>query len=105
MKDLLRRLLGLEWLLTGAAAPVLLFPTLRPAWTAAALGGLALWWLLRWALRREPWPVTPSTAHAPLRPDDPGGRLGFSFAELTLPGCGRAGVWASAVFRAVSDGG
>ncbi len=55
----LRRLLALEWLLAGAAAPVLIFPTLRPAWTAAALGTLALWWLMHWALRREPWPVTP----------------------------------------------
>ncbi|MBC7226452.1 MAG: O-antigen ligase family protein [Thermoflexales bacterium] len=55
----LRRALGLEWLVTGATAPVLLFPTLRPTWTATALGMLALWWLLRWALRREPWPLTP----------------------------------------------
>ncbi|MGB9777604.1 MAG: O-antigen ligase family protein [Anaerolineae bacterium] len=59
MRNSLRRLLGLEWLMVGAAAPLLLFPTVRPTWTAAALGVLALWWLLRWAVRGEPWPVTP----------------------------------------------
>ena len=59
MRGALCRLLALEWLVTGAAAPLLLFPTLRPTWTATALGVLALWWLLRWVLRREPWPVTP----------------------------------------------
>ena len=40
-------------------APLLLFPTFRPAWTAVALGGLALLWAARAVTRREPWPVTP----------------------------------------------
>ena len=42
-----------------AIAPLLLFPTFRPEWTAAALAGLGLLWLLRAIVRREPWPVTP----------------------------------------------
>ena len=52
-------LLGLEWLGVGIAAPFLLFPTVRPNWTTAALAMLATWWLLRWAVRGEPWPRTP----------------------------------------------
>ncbi len=55
----LYRMSGLEWLVVGAAAPLLVFPTLRPRWTAIALGVLAAMWLLRWLVRREPWPVTP----------------------------------------------
>ncbi len=55
----LNRVAGLEWLAVTVAAPLLLFPTLRPLWTAAALGGLVALWLLRWLIRREPWPVTP----------------------------------------------
>ncbi len=57
--DLLSRLLCMEWLVVLAAAPFLAFPTVRPRWTAGALAVLAVWWLLRWALRREPWPLTP----------------------------------------------
>ncbi len=45
-----------------AIAPLLLFPTFRPLWTAVALGGLALLWVLRAILRRETWPVTPFNA-------------------------------------------
>ncbi len=56
---LLRRLLALEWLAVLAAAPLLTFPTVRPHWTVAALVVLAAWWLLRWLVRREPWPLTP----------------------------------------------
>lgn len=42
-----------------AIAPLLLFPGFRPAWTAVALGGLALLWTARGLIRRETWPVTP----------------------------------------------
>jgi len=42
-----------------AIAPLLLFPGFRPAWTAGALGGLALLWILRALICRETWPVTP----------------------------------------------
>jgi putative inorganic carbon (HCO3(-)) transporter len=52
-------LIGLEWLAVAVVAPFLLFPTFRPLWTAGSLIALALLWLLRWLLRREPWPVTP----------------------------------------------
>lgn len=42
-----------------AIAPLLLFPGFRPAWTAVALGGLAILWILRALICRETWPVTP----------------------------------------------
>jgi putative inorganic carbon (HCO3(-)) transporter len=34
--------------MVALAAPLLLFPTFRPAWTAGVLAGLLLVWLLRW---------------------------------------------------------
>lgn len=43
----------------GVAAPLLLFPTVRPTWTAAALVGLAVVYGLRLLGRREAWPATP----------------------------------------------
>jgi putative inorganic carbon (HCO3(-)) transporter len=49
----------LELLALALIAPLLIFPTLRPAWTAGGLSALALLFLLRLFLRREPWPVTP----------------------------------------------
>ncbi|MGQ9523192.1 MAG: hypothetical protein ACUVR6_11155, partial [Anaerolineae bacterium] len=55
----LYRLLSLEWLVVLAVVPFLTFPTVRPRWTVVALVALAVWWLLRWALRREPGPITP----------------------------------------------
>ena len=55
----LHRLLNLEWLVALAAAPFLTFPTVRPRWTVVALVVLVVWWMLRWALQREPWPLTP----------------------------------------------
>jgi putative inorganic carbon (HCO3(-)) transporter len=55
----LQRSVELEWLAVAVAAPLLLFPTVRPRWTAAALCALMAVWLLRWFVRREPWPVTP----------------------------------------------
>jgi putative inorganic carbon (HCO3(-)) transporter len=70
----------LELLTLAVAAPLLLFPTLRPAWTAGVLIGLALIYLLRLIVRREPWPVTPFNAALLL------------FA-LTIP----VAVWASAL--------
>lgn len=54
----LRWVAGLEWLAVGLAAPLLILPTVRPLWTAGALALLMVFWLLRWAVRREPWPVT-----------------------------------------------
>lgn len=70
----------LELLWLAVAAPLLLFPSLRPTWTATALIGLAGIYLLRLLVRREPWPVTPFN-----------GAL-FLFA-LTIP----VAVWASAL--------
>ena len=55
----LRRLAGLEWLLLLGVAPLLMFPSVRPLWTAAGLLALAGFWLLRWGACHEPWPVTP----------------------------------------------
>lgn len=59
MGAVLRRVLDLEWMIIGATAPFLLFPTVQPKGTGIALVLLAVWWLLRWAIRREPWPLTP----------------------------------------------
>ncbi|MCS7220543.1 MAG: O-antigen ligase family protein [Anaerolineae bacterium] len=59
MRGILSWLLGLEWLVVGAVAPLLLFPTIRLRWTAIALAVLVVWWLLRWVVRRESWPPTP----------------------------------------------
>jgi putative inorganic carbon (HCO3(-)) transporter len=79
-KESIRRILSLDWLVAGAAAPFLVFPTVRPRWTATALAVLVVWWLLRWAVRGEPWPVTPFN----------GALLLFA---LMVP----VGIWASAV--------
>lgn len=57
--DGLRHLAAWEWLTVPLAAPLLLFPTVRPSWTAAVLVILILGWLARWLLRREFWPRTP----------------------------------------------
>jgi putative inorganic carbon (HCO3(-)) transporter len=57
-----------------------MFPTLRPRWTAAALAVVVVWWLLRWAVRGEPWPVTPFNG-------------ALLFFALMVP----VGIWASAV--------
>jgi putative inorganic carbon (HCO3(-)) transporter len=54
-----RQLAALEWLAVVLTAPFLLFPSVRPILTAASLVLLAAVWLLRWVVRREPWPVTP----------------------------------------------
>jgi len=70
----------LELLALAIAAPLLIFPTTRPAWTAASLVVLALLYLLRLSVRREPWPVTPFN----------GALLLFA---LTIP----VAVWASAL--------
>ena len=59
LRAILRRLVGLEWLAVAVAAPLLLFPTVRPRWTMAVLCVLVILWLLRWFVRHEPWPVTP----------------------------------------------
>jgi len=52
-------LIKLEWLAVAVAAPLLLFPTVRPLWTAMTLIVLTMLWFLRWLVRREPWSVTP----------------------------------------------
>lgn len=43
-------------------APLLLFPTVRPAWAAAGLALLAVLALARWIIRGELWPATPFNA-------------------------------------------
>jgi len=40
-------------------APFLLFPTVKPLWTAAALVVILLTWLARGILTKSPWPQTP----------------------------------------------
>jgi hypothetical protein len=75
-----RRLVELEWLAVAAVTPFLLFPSVFPLLAAAALCLLAALWLLRWLVRREPWPATPFN----------GALLLFA---LAVP----AAVWASAL--------
>ncbi len=70
----------LELLALGIAVPTLLFPATRPGWTAGALVGLVILYLLRLAMRREPWPVTPFNA-------------ALLLFLLTIP----VAVWASAL--------
>ena len=55
----IRWLADREWLLVTLAAPFLLFPTVRPILTLAALALLTMWWVLRWLGLGEPWPTTP----------------------------------------------
>ncbi len=59
MRAILCRLLRLEWVALGLVSPFLLFPTVRPRWTMMALAFLVLWWLTRWVVCSEAWPVTP----------------------------------------------
>jgi putative inorganic carbon (HCO3(-)) transporter len=70
----------LEPLALAVAAPFLLFPTTRPRWTAIMLALLAAFYLLRWIVRREPWPSTP-----------------FNGALLLLAVVIPVAVWASAL--------
>ncbi|MEA3375250.1 MAG: O-antigen ligase family protein [Chloroflexota bacterium] len=76
----MRRLTWFEWVAVAVAGPFLLFPSVRPVLTAAALVLLASVWLARWALRGEPWPLTPFN----------GALLLFA---LMIP----VGIWASAM--------
>jgi len=100
--DGIRRILGLEWLLVGAAAPILMFPTVRPRWAVAALVVLVVWWLLRWAVRGEPWPVTPFNGALLLFAlMIPMGIWASAMPDLTLPKAGGL-VLGLAVFRAVA---
>jgi putative inorganic carbon (HCO3(-)) transporter len=102
MGRILRLLSSLEWLAVMAAAPLLTFPTVRPRWTAIALVVLVAIWLLRWAVRREPWPVTP--LNGPLLLFAlmvPVGIWASPFSELTLPKATGL-VLGLAVFRAVA---
>ncbi len=76
----------LEILAAGVAAPLLLFPTVRPVWTASALIGLVVVYVLRLIVRREPWPVTPFNAALFLFAlMIPVAVWASAFPELTLP--------------------
>jgi putative inorganic carbon (HCO3(-)) transporter len=59
MKGAARWIAGLEPGIVILAAPFLLFPAFRPAWTAGALVVLLLAWLSRWFATGRPGPSTP----------------------------------------------
>ncbi len=81
-----RALAVAEPLVLLAAAPLLLFPTYRPAWTVAALIGLAAVWVLRAAIRREAWPASPANlALLVFCLAIPLAVWASAFPELTLP--------------------
>ncbi len=81
-----RLITWLEPLYLLVIAPLLLFPTVRPIWTAVALALLALVWLLRAILRREVWPVTPfNPALLLFCLAVPPAVWASAFPELTLP--------------------
>lgn len=76
----------LEWTGLAAAAPFLLFPTVRPAGTFAALGGLVVLWAATTVLREEAWPLTPFNVALLLFVPMVGvGILVSTLPELTLP--------------------
>jgi len=69
-----------EWLAVVLSAPLLMFPTMRPCWTVAALALLVLMWLVRW------WTLGHPTRRTPL-----------DGALLVLLLMVPVGVWASAL--------
>jgi putative inorganic carbon (HCO3(-)) transporter len=96
------RITNLEWLVVAVAAPLILFPTVRPRWTVVTLGVLAALWFLRWLVRREPWPVTPfNGALLLLVVMIPVATWASAIPELTLPKAAGL-VLGLAVFRAVA---
>lgn len=81
-----RALAVAEPLILVAAAPLLLFPTFRPAWTVAALVGLAAAWILAAVARREFWPASPANLALLLFClSIPLAVWASAFPELTLP--------------------
>lgn len=95
-------LVGLEWLAVLAAAPILTFPTVRPEWTAAALGSLVVLWLLRWAVRGEAWPLTTlNLALLAFMVMVPVGVFVSAFPDVTTPLAARV-VLGLAAFRATA---
>lgn len=94
-------LLFLEPLAVIVVTPVLLFPSVRPRWTALALATLLFLWLIRWIGRREPWPVTPFNGALLLfMLMIPVGIWASATPELTLPKSAGL-VLGLAAFRAV----
>ena len=101
-RSLLRVLASLEWVVVGAAVPLLTFPTVRPRWSAAALALLAALWLFRWMVRGEPWPVSPlNAALLPFLLVIPFAILVSAFPEVTGPAAVRL-VLGLAAFRAAA---
>ncbi len=81
-----RALAVAEPLVLLAAAPLLLFPTSRPAWTVVALALLAAVWVLRAAFLREFWPASPANlALLVFCLAIPLAVWASAFPELTLP--------------------
>lgn len=124
LRSVARWLGSLEPGAVALAAPLLLFPTLRPGWTAAALGALALVWLAGWLGTGQPFPRSPlnvallllaltipvavwaSTAPDLTLPKLTGLVLGLAAFRALVHGAGspRALDWAVAVYLAVGLG-
>jgi putative inorganic carbon (HCO3(-)) transporter len=97
-----RLAVDLEWLAVLLTTPLLLFPTLRPLLTAVSLTVLVSIWLLRWLLRREPWPITPfNSALLLFATMIPVAIWASEFPDLTLPKASGL-ILGLATFRAVA---